>query len=261
VLKHGKPSCFRYHIGFLSLLCHLSGCIRVSLLYLQTTYHSLPIQKRFPLIIPWASRDFIVKDAIKYPVPLLDTKSKMADVEKAPLEADQNSNPTEVSAKERAEAFVAPTPKEEKDIIRKLDFHIMPIVFILYMLAVLDRSNLGNARLAGMEDGTLLSTLSIVRKPTYDPRYRPFGLPIQLAWYHILHCLYLLAMAPHGVETVPTVSPLLRGRAPEIACTDGLFNADIFGAPQWSSSGDLLPPSRPLRSTGLVLWHAGFSWV
>jgi len=90
------------------------------------------------LIIPWASRDFIVKDAIKYPVPLLDTKSKMADVEKAPLEADQNSNPTEVSAKERAEAFVAPTPKEEKDIIRKLDFHIMPIVFILATWAMRD---------------------------------------------------------------------------------------------------------------------------
>ena len=49
--------------------------------------------------------------------------------------------------------FVYPTPKEEAAVIRKLDWHIMPIVFTLYMLAVLDRSNLGNAKLAGLEDG------------------------------------------------------------------------------------------------------------
>jgi hypothetical protein len=51
--------------------------------------------------------------------------------------------------------FVYPTPQEEAAVIRKLDWHIMPIVFTLYMLAVLDRSNLGNAKLAGLEDGKL----------------------------------------------------------------------------------------------------------
>lgn len=47
--------------------------------------------------------------------------------------------------------FVPPTPKEEAAVIRKLDFRLIPLVFLLYMLAVLDRSNLGNARLAGLE--------------------------------------------------------------------------------------------------------------
>lgn len=49
--------------------------------------------------------------------------------------------------------FVPPTPQEEAAVIRKLDFRLVPIVFILYLLSVLDRANLGNAKLAGLEDG------------------------------------------------------------------------------------------------------------
>ena len=45
--------------------------------------------------------------------------------------------------------FVQPTPEEEAAVIRRLDWHLLPLVFVLYSLAVLDRSNLGNARLAG----------------------------------------------------------------------------------------------------------------
>lgn len=47
--------------------------------------------------------------------------------------------------------FVPATPEEEAAVIRRLDWHLLPFVFLLYMLAVLDRSNLGNARLAGLE--------------------------------------------------------------------------------------------------------------
>lgn len=46
--------------------------------------------------------------------------------------------------------FAPPTPEEEAAVIRKLDWRLLPFVFLLYMLAVLDRSNLGNARLAGL---------------------------------------------------------------------------------------------------------------
>lgn len=54
--------------------------------------------------------------------------------------------------------FVYPTPAEEAAVIRKLDWRLIPLVFVLYMLSVLDRSNLGNARLAGLEDGELWNT-------------------------------------------------------------------------------------------------------
>jgi MFS family permease len=47
--------------------------------------------------------------------------------------------------------FVHPTAEEEHAVIRKLDWRLLPMLFILYSFAVLDRSNLGNAKLAGME--------------------------------------------------------------------------------------------------------------
>ncbi|KAF2095607.1 MFS general substrate transporter [Rhizodiscina lignyota] len=43
-----------------------------------------------------------------------------------------------------------PTAAEEAALMRKLDRNILPLVFVLYSLSVLDRSNLGNAKLAGM---------------------------------------------------------------------------------------------------------------
>ncbi|KAL1595311.1 hypothetical protein SLS60_010002 [Paraconiothyrium brasiliense] len=41
-------------------------------------------------------------------------------------------------------------PELEKRVRRKLDWHIIPLVSALYLLAFLDRSNIGNARIAGM---------------------------------------------------------------------------------------------------------------
>lgn len=44
------------------------------------------------------------------------------------------------------------TEEQYNGVIRKLDWNIMPMILVLYSLSVLDRSNLGNARLAGLED-------------------------------------------------------------------------------------------------------------
>ena len=43
------------------------------------------------------------------------------------------------------------TEAEKAHLIRKLDWHLLPLLWVLYSLSVLDRSNLGNARLAGLE--------------------------------------------------------------------------------------------------------------
>lgn len=67
-------------------------------------------------------------------------------------DASQNGDVGDMNAKEAAEHFVPPTPEEEAAVIRKLDYRLIPLVFFLYMLSVLDRSNLGNARLAGLEE-------------------------------------------------------------------------------------------------------------
>ncbi|CAN9460502.1 unnamed protein product [Alternaria alternata] len=49
-------------------------------------------------------------------------------------------------------------PVVEKRVRRKLDTHIVPLLSALYLLAFLDRSNIGNARIAGMEDDLGLSS-------------------------------------------------------------------------------------------------------
>ncbi len=39
-----------------------------------------------------------------------------------------------------------------KKVVRKLDWHILPFTFVLYTFSVLDRGNLGNAKLAGLAE-------------------------------------------------------------------------------------------------------------
>lgn len=41
-------------------------------------------------------------------------------------------------------------PKAEARLVRKLDFTIFPILYILYMLSFLDRINISNARIQGL---------------------------------------------------------------------------------------------------------------
>ncbi|KAI0204505.1 major facilitator superfamily domain-containing protein [Astrocystis sublimbata] len=41
-------------------------------------------------------------------------------------------------------------PDLERRVVRKIDFHLIPLVMCLYLVAFLDRSNIGNAQVAGM---------------------------------------------------------------------------------------------------------------
>ncbi|KAF4629285.1 hypothetical protein G7Y89_g8861 [Cudoniella acicularis] len=45
----------------------------------------------------------------------------------------------------------------EKRLVRKLDFRILPVMFLLYLFSYLDRSNVGNAKIAGMSKDLKLS--------------------------------------------------------------------------------------------------------
>ncbi|KAM3421949.1 putative transporter [Cercospora zeina] len=47
---------------------------------------------------------------------------------------------------------------KEKKLVRKLDLHIIPVVMLLYLLSFLDRVNIGNARLYGLEEDLGLSS-------------------------------------------------------------------------------------------------------
>lgn len=43
------------------------------------------------------------------------------------------------------------TPAETKRLLRKVDWALLPFLSFLYLLSFLDRANIGNAKLAGLE--------------------------------------------------------------------------------------------------------------
>ena len=40
----------------------------------------------------------------------------------------------------------------EKKLVRKCDWHVLPMISLLYLFAFIDRINIGNARIQGLED-------------------------------------------------------------------------------------------------------------
>lgn len=78
-----------------------------------------------------------------------DDKADVEKVEDCSADADKRAPPTR--------AVDTYTPAEIRVVVRKLDFRLMPLCFVLYTFSVLDRSNLGNAKLAGMASDIDLS--------------------------------------------------------------------------------------------------------
>lgn len=89
------------------------------------------------------------------------------DEKSAPMMEDENIRPNgsrDLSDTEKADLYLSEdvngaspgvtqptyTKAEEDAVIRQLDWHLMPLIFVLYSLSVLDRANLGNARISGM---------------------------------------------------------------------------------------------------------------
>ena len=70
-------------------------------------------------------------------------------------ESDEDVHDGSLAARQRrrrasAASFELYTPDEERRVLRKLDTHLVLFVALLYMLSFLDRSNIGNSKVAGM---------------------------------------------------------------------------------------------------------------
>ncbi|RJE19566.1 Major Facilitator Superfamily [Aspergillus sclerotialis] len=48
--------------------------------------------------------------------------------------------------------------KEERALVRKIDIFLLPSIWLMYLLSYLDRTNIGNAKIAGMSDELNLSS-------------------------------------------------------------------------------------------------------
>ena len=66
------------------------------------------------------------------------------------MDASEHSSST-VGGDESANDDVNDNWVKQAKLTRKIDLHIVPPVAIIYMFCFLDRANVGNARLAGME--------------------------------------------------------------------------------------------------------------
>ena len=97
------------------------------------------------------------------------TRTSIADAEaqhKAETEAyqkelyDESSGETLVTVEAGyTDVIVELPPDEARRAIRKVDFRLVPLLSFLYLVAFIDRSNIGNAKIAGMEDDLDLSGL------------------------------------------------------------------------------------------------------
>ncbi|KAK1773761.1 major facilitator superfamily domain-containing protein [Copromyces sp. CBS 386.78] len=74
----------------------------------------------------------------------------MGDLEKEVALHHEKSTPKDASSSNTSLPELSWTDAEERAIRRKIDWHCVPIVTVLYMFCFLDRVNIGNARIQGL---------------------------------------------------------------------------------------------------------------
>lgn len=81
------------------------------------------------------------------------TRSGRSSPETASEKPQQNPTTTPDDAGSTVEGTHSTTldPASVRRLNRKLDLHVLPPLFILYFLSFLDRGNIGNARIQGLE--------------------------------------------------------------------------------------------------------------
>lgn len=81
-------------------------------------------------------------------------QQKLIPMKSEDVQLAEITHQEDISGDDNAKPQPGPTftLEEENAVYRKLDWNLLPLIFVLYSLSVLDRGNLGNARIAGMED-------------------------------------------------------------------------------------------------------------
>ncbi|RMZ72021.1 family metal ion transporter [Pyrenophora seminiperda CCB06] len=91
-------------------------------------------------------------------------------------------------------------PEVEKRVVRKLDKNMVPLLAVLYLLAFLDRSNIGNARIAGLDRDLKLSSSQYQWLLTiFYISYIVFG-PLTIMWKVVPpHCWAAACVLTWGI--------------------------------------------------------------
>ena len=85
---------------------------------------------------------------IIHSLPSLSMSQSDLDIAKPGVDVSEN-----ITEKHAASDIGPPTfdAKATGRLLRKIDWHLIPFLAVLYLLSFLDRTNIGNARLAGIE--------------------------------------------------------------------------------------------------------------
>jgi hypothetical protein len=82
-----------------------------------------------------------------------DTLPRQSDATRLDDLSDKDLASKELEHAQTNLSRLATFPKDlERRVRRKLDWNIVPMITVVYMLSVLDRSNIGNAKIAGMQE-------------------------------------------------------------------------------------------------------------
>ncbi|KAI1639169.1 high-affinity nicotinic acid transporter [Biscogniauxia mediterranea] len=124
---------------------------------------------------------------------MMEVTSKDADRELEPISAVKSNN--------EGEAQTELDPVKEAKMIRKFDFYAIGLLGILYMLANLDRSNIGNAQIAGLPEsiglvGNQYGTAVTLLYATYVPFEGPIAVLMKIIGpkYLLTSCCFAWGM-------------------------------------------------------------------
>ncbi|OAQ59459.1 high-affinity nicotinic acid transporter [Pochonia chlamydosporia 170] len=133
------------------------------------------------------------------------------------------------------------TPTETKRLLRKLDWTLLPFLSLLYLLSFLDRANIGNAKLAGLE-----SDLQMTGKYDYNivvsifyPLYVAVEIPSNLAMKRFRPSVWIpsIMVVWGGISivmgVVKTFPGLLAARAALGLAEGGLFPGIAYFISLW----------------------------
>ncbi|KAJ5963113.1 major facilitator superfamily domain-containing protein [Penicillium waksmanii] len=84
------------------------------------------------------------------------------------------------------------TDEEEKALVKKIDLTLLPTIWVMYLLSYLDRTNIGNAKISGMEvDLNLTSNQYSIALVVFFVGYVVFEVPSNLALSRSRPSIYL----------------------------------------------------------------------
>ncbi|KAK7679926.1 hypothetical protein QCA50_017086 [Cerrena zonata] len=119
---------------------------------------------------------------------------------------------------------------DQKKLIRKLDFRLMPLFTILYLISFLDRGNIGAAKIEGLaEDLNLQGSEYNLCLTVFFILYAGCEMPSNTILKHVKPSLFIVAaIILWGI--VMTLSGLVQKYADLLACRAllGLFEAPLF---------------------------------